>query len=249
MEGLEDNPILAVLDRLPISAVVTDLETGVIVWSNAVNVGMVGARDRSQIVGGNLLDFLGPEQMGVALRDIEAVARGESPPPVVYRLKRLDSGTADVRIASVPIVLGEKRLMLSLATDVTETETARRALSESEQRYRAIVETSPDGIAVVIDGDVAYANPTLLRALGVARLDEVSGESIHHFIAEADRAGVREALSAVLATGAPAPATRVTLVRRGGSTLEVTAQSALISWQGRPATQTLIRDIAAEGIE
>jgi len=55
-------------------------------------------------------------------------------------------------------------------------------LTESEERYRLLVEHSPDGIAIEVDKKIIFLNPAAVKMLGVA--DDVSfpGNSIFDFI-------------------------------------------------------------------
>lgn len=62
--------------------------------------------------------------------------------------------------------------------DITIKQTLRKALEESEQRYKSLIESSFDGITVVnYDGTVKYHSPSLLRILGY-RPESGVGKSI-----------------------------------------------------------------------
>ena len=52
------------------------------------------------------------------------------------------------------------------------------ALEESEARYRRLVELSPDGIAVHVDGRFVFVNPAGTRLLGARKAGELIGKSI-----------------------------------------------------------------------
>lgn len=231
-----------ILEHLPIAIVVADMNTGAILWANTRAMRLAGATRAQQIVAHNLLEYMDPAQHGIALRDLEAVARGESPEPVIYRLKRLSGGQADVQISSVPVRFRGERAMLSVVADVTETQRAVRALSESEERYRELVEMAPSGVVVVrANGDIVYANPALAGLLGVDEPAQLLDRSFYSFVDPGHRKEVRAARKLVLSTCEAHPAAPITLLRHDGSTLEATAQTACVRWEGDLATQTLIR--------
>lgn len=239
-----DDTWRALLERLPIAAVISDLTTGELLWVNGRNMQtLAGVSSPRDLIGHSLLEFIEPAQQAIALRDVEAVSRGESPAPVVYHLRRLDGGAADAQIMSVPLPYREAVAMLSLVADLSERERVCRDLAESEDRYRQLVETSPDGIVVIVDDAIVYANPAVIRAIGLDAPDQMVGRSVYDFIEPRFHKDVREGRRAILLSRVSVPASPVTLVRVDGSHVETTAQSTFVRWKGEPATQTLLHDL------
>lgn len=235
-----EKALLTILERLPLAVVITSTETGVIQWVNARNMHLAGATDPQQIVGRMLLDFLPPDQKGAALGDIEAIGRGESPPPVVYRLNRLDGGTSDVQIASVPMRFQGAPAVLSLVTDVSERERALRELEDSEERYRYLVETSPDGILVCTGETIVFVNATLVGAMRAERADDLVGRSILDFVDPGFRKSARERLRGVYLKKERQPPTEIDLLRVDGEPLRAIVDSAPIRWRGELAMESRI---------
>ncbi|HET6278823.1 MAG TPA: PAS domain S-box protein, partial [Candidatus Polarisedimenticolia bacterium] len=64
---------------------------------------------------------------------------------------------------------GEGELLLLMARDLSEEEELERRLKASEQRYRQLVEEVRDGIMILRQGRIVYANPALARILGIDR--------------------------------------------------------------------------------
>lgn len=234
------SPILAVLERLPLSAVICDITDGTVLWTNARNIQLAGASDPAKLVGLNILQFLESEQHGVALHDIELVSRGESPPPIVYRLRRLDGGRADVQIASVPIRFDNRACMLSLVTDVSEREQTLRELTYSEERYRLLVEALPQGIVVAVDDEIVYASPRLVTVLHARDSSDLVGKCWHDFVDKSRHRTSRQAVRRLVGSGEPIGPYQVTLCCLDGAKLDATAQTTLVRWHGDVATQTLI---------
>lgn len=238
------HPLLPLLEHLPTSVVISSTATGAILWTNAYNLKIIGTSDPNDIVGRNLLDFLPPEQHGIALRDIEAMARGESSPdPVVYRLRRLDGGTSHVQISSVPIRFEGAPAMLSLVFDVSEREKATQRLRESEERYRSLVDNSPDCVVVCQGETVAYVNPTAVRVFRASSAQEICGRSLFDFVKEDFRTTARERQAAMYRTGRPSPPMILGLIRLDGTCFPGEARSSVVAWDGERATQTVIRDV------
>lgn len=58
---------------------------------------------------------------------------------------------------------------------VTERKRATEALRESEERYRQLVETSPEAIAVHSEGKLVFLNPAALKLLGATSAEQLIG--------------------------------------------------------------------------
>lgn len=75
--------------------------------------------------------------------------------------------------------------------DVTERRRAETAAHASEKRYRSLIETAWEGIAMLDGvGTITYANARLLAMLGYTH-DEVRGHSLFDFLIEADQFSAR----------------------------------------------------------
>src|SRR2546423_7590975 len=81
-------------------------------------------------------------------------------------------------------VLGQdsERALVGIATDVTDRYESRQALADLAERYRVLVELSPDAIAVHQDGLAVYVNPAAVRYLGATSSAELVGRAITDFV-------------------------------------------------------------------
>ncbi len=75
---------------------------------------------------------------------------------------------------------GRVRRVILTCLDVTESRAidVDRALRESEERFRRIVEGAPDGIFIQMQRRFAYLNPALCRLLGIASPQELIGTPV-----------------------------------------------------------------------
>lgn len=235
--------ILKMLERLPVPVVIASPLTGRILWVNSQLLGLAKAGHPDQVVGSSILDFVKAQQQSRALADLAKVALGQSPPPVIYELSKLDGETAAAHVASMPMLYHAQPAMLSLVTDVSVEQRLIRDLAESEERYRELLDNTQSGIVVVVDQEVVYANRSLVRALGLGSLEELVGRSMYDFIAEEFRRPVREARHGVIMSGEPYPPSPVELVRVDGTRLRTSAATTRVRWNGELATQTLMHDL------
>jgi diguanylate cyclase (GGDEF)-like protein/PAS domain S-box-containing protein len=133
--------------------------------------------------------------------------------------------------------------VLSLVEDNTENVLARRAASESEQRFRSIFDYSPEPIlSLAIDGTITRANAAAAQAHGVSA-EGMIGASVLDFIVPADLTRSREALRR--ATHGRAGSIEVS-VFRGDDAYPIAASFVPIVLDGRVSgVHLLTRDISA----
>jgi PAS domain S-box-containing protein len=127
--------------------------------------------------------------------------------------------------------------------DITEQRRSEEALRASEARYRALVESSPDGIGIHQDGRVVFINPAGARLLGAQSPDELVGKPAMDLLHPDYREVVRERIQRSLATGQPAPPLMEKFIRLDGTVIDVEVTAVPIIWEGRPAMQVVFRDI------
>ncbi len=103
--------------------------------------------------------------------------------------RRKDESEFPVEISLSPVGFGESREVFATVVDITARKAAEQGLAESEQRFRAVLEASPNPIiAVDPDGRIIYANPKVEATFGYTR-DELTGRPVEVLIPE--RVGMR----------------------------------------------------------
>jgi protein-histidine pros-kinase len=157
---------------------------------------------------------------------------------------RKDGSEVPVEISLSPLRIGEQRLVIAAIRDVTERQRAAEALRESEERYRRIVELSPDATFISLDGTVVFANDAAGRLLGLASAADVVNRSAVEFLAAETRPSVEGRFAATLA-GESVAGVEEDWLRADGARVPVEVVAAPLSWQGREALQVILRDITA----
>ena len=83
---------------------------------------------------------------------------------------------------------GNARCILETNNDITQPKQTEKALRESEERFRAIVETTPECVKLIsADGTLLHMNRPGLEMVGARSADEVVGKSVYDLIAPEDR--------------------------------------------------------------
>ncbi|MFN4217970.1 MAG: PAS domain S-box protein [Candidatus Bipolaricaulia bacterium] len=128
--------------------------------------------------------------------------------------------------------------------DITEQRRSEEALRASEARYRALVESNPDGVVIHQDGRCVFINPTGARLLGAQKPEELLGKPVLECVHPDYRDIVRERIQRSLEEWQPAPPLEEKLIRLDGTVIEAEVTAVPILYEGRPAMQVVFRDIS-----
>jgi PAS domain S-box-containing protein len=133
------------------------------------------------------------------------------------RVRTRDGGYGEFAVRGVPVwnADGSFREWVGTLTDITAAKRAARALRESEERYRLIVETAAEGIWTIdADGITTFANTRIAQWLGYT-VEQMIGRPTLDFVFADDRGAARTAFEKRANT--PVTAGELRLERRDGS--------------------------------
>jgi len=121
---------------------------------------------------------------------LRRLARGERVNHLETVRRKKDGTTLDVSLTISPIrdIEGAVIGASDVARDITEEKRVERALQESEERFRAIVETTPECVKLLSEeGTLLHMNSPGLHMVGADSAEEVVGKSVYDLIAPEDR--------------------------------------------------------------
>ena len=220
-----------------------DLATGELTWNGSLER-VIGFRPAG--------DGNGPLAQGADLgrwviEPVVEVAAGGAPWHE-YSLERplLDAdGETHVLLVRAKTIgdVGQPVACVGVVADITDSLRTAQALQEHIDRYRLLVELSPDGIMVHQAGTIRWGNVSAMRMVGIDTLDEVIGDSLLNWV---NPDSVPEMLARIAAMrededySQPAEAR---IKRTDGTELVVETVSVRTKWEGEPAFQVIMRDL------
>lgn len=189
-------------------------------------------------------DLTHPDERGRE-KCFERALRKETPGwKVEKRYVRKDGVVIWVKITGTVLfdAMGAPYRAMAAIEDITESRNADQALRESEERYRSLVESLPEGIFVQQAGICVYVNRAGLDLLQAKNIDEVRGRKILDFIHPEFREKAEKRIQQIEEGGHVVPR-ELRILRLDGQELDVEADSIPIIYGGRRAVQILIKDI------
>jgi PAS domain S-box-containing protein len=160
---------------------------GIIEYTNKALDVMIGAEE-NYLAGKRYIDLVAPESIETVLKYAELRRQGK-PAPTVYELMgfRIDGTPIPLEMSVSQIEFKNGPVVIGYMKDLTERRNAAEALRESEERYRATV-NSMDVLLHVVDRDfriILYndALVNILKEMGIS--EELTGKNIFdvfHFI-------------------------------------------------------------------
>lgn len=135
--------------------------------------------------------------------------------------------------------------VLSVVGDVLGTHLARLALeearSQTEERWRQLVDRHPDPTLVVVRGVVTYANTAAAALLGASDPSDLVGRELDDFVSAEDVTGILSARDAQLQLQSPTPFEHA-VIRTDGDVR--TVESVSVPFPGvEGGVQTVLRDL------
>jgi len=126
-----------------------------------------------------------------------------------------------------------------------ERERGELALRESEQRYRRLVETAAEGVIVVQDDHLVYANSAAEKISGWTR-DELLSRPFLDFVHPDDRESVAARHNQRLKGEEVSSPNQHRIQYKDGTERWIEARAVLIEWNHLPASLTLLTDITEQ---
>jgi PAS domain S-box-containing protein len=146
---------------------------------------------RAVFFGLNLNAIVPEKDARLIIEQLGENSRGPRPRKISIETchQTTDGDRIPVEIHSRAITYRGRKVILNVARDISKRIEAEKALRESEERYRSVVENSHDGIMIIDESfHILYANDVLSQILGCPR-SEIEGSDFRKYLG-AESAGL-----------------------------------------------------------
>ncbi len=230
------------IDNSPVGIVI--LRDKKIAYANPTLAKMLGY-PVDELIGKPMLSFIHPDfqelakmRLGKLMQsaDVRVNAQEE-------KMVRNDGSAIETLILGQTVLYQNEKAIQGYIYDITEQNQMRKALEESETRYRQLVEFLPQAVVVHVDGKIKYANPAALELVGAESPADVLGTSLLDFVHPDDQPAISERVKILMTQKRPTPLTEVRIIRMDGNIIYGETSGHPITFQGQEAGLSIITDI------
>ena len=134
-------------------------------------------------------------------------------------------------------------LVLVLGIDITKRKRMEDDLRESEERYRQLVELSPDCIVVHMGNEIDYINNAGLMLIGAAGPGDLYGKQVMDFVHPDSKEMVEQRMRKIASGNTAVPFKEHKLIRLDKRVIDVEIAGVPLTIKGKPVVQLVARDI------
>jgi len=217
-------------------------ENEIIVDANDQFLKMFGYDDVKQVQGKNIIDnFVVEEQQKL----VKKYAKINSPSPLEIVARRKDGSIFNIETKSQNIILSGKTLRATVIYDITRRKQNELALKQSIDNYKSLVDYSPDGVIIHINGKIIFANPSALKIIGFAHHSEIVNKSAFDYILPEYHQQTIERIKQ-LKNGKEIGFTEVKIKTTSGEIITLETRPIPIKFNGLEAIQVVFHDISTQ---
>jgi len=134
---------------------------------------------------------------------------------------------------------------IGLISDITERKHLEEELQKSESHYRTLVESAIEGIVVIQDGAIKFANPVVAIGTGYSAA-ELQSMSLKELLCPGNEKATIESISKPVAPGTLLVVPQVKIGTKTGDVRLIESTITSIVWDDKPANLNLLRDITEQ---
>jgi two-component system cell cycle sensor histidine kinase/response regulator CckA len=221
---------------------ITTVKEGRIIDSNEANAKLSGFA-REELIGHTTKDlgiWRDPRNRDILTKELRQKGRVHN---LQMEAKTRDGEIQTILLSADPIVVNGEPCLLGISTDITRQIKEADAIRKSEARYRALVENSLQGVAIIQNGCMVFCNRAFSAISGYSISELLSFPNAISLVHPEDQALVFAQYQNLLA-GKPVPANyEHRIIRKDGAKRWVEIYASIMEYNGSPAVQVANMDV------
>ncbi|WP_171683943.1 PAS domain S-box protein [Paenibacillus planticolens] len=157
--------------------------------------------------------------------------------------KNGDSFCASMTVSPLKDSEGHIFAFVEVVKDISDRRMEVVKLKESEERYRTLVELSPEPIFVYSDSKIVYANQAAFKLVGARSDDRLLEKLTLEFIHPDERNEFESQIAHLLKENKPSDIFEKRILRMDNQLINVEIRAVPVEYFGKPSIQLLCRDI------
>jgi PAS domain S-box-containing protein len=234
----------AIVDETTDAIFVKDIQGRYLLFNRAA--AELTGRPVDEVLGKDDIFVFGPEHGRTVMENDQLVMQSNQPHIVEEELAAAGT-TRSYHCMKAPLrdpngnVVG----MIGISRDITERREMESALRASEERYRSIIEQSPDMIFVNRDDRISFINQAGVDLLGASSAEELLGRSPLQHVHTDDHALIQQRIARLRKGPGTVPIVEQRLIALNGRIIDVDVQAASYYSDGKLEIQVVCRDVTA----
>ena len=243
------NFLQTIINQLPVSLSVKNYEGQYILW-NKKSEELFGAAAKDVIGKSAYRSDLNKEQAEFVRETDLRVFESKKEQDIAQELiPSAKEGIKIMHTVKTPVFNddGTPNCLLVVSEDITTKTKMEKQIREASDKNTLLVENAREGVVMLEDGKIIYANHAFCEILGAQSLEDIKGKNLLDFSTENHRVFLKEKYEAVR-SGADSQAEPIEahFLRKDGTKLESKFVAMLAKYMGRRIVLGFARDITAE---
>lgn len=197
---------------------------------------------KDELLNKSIYDIADKDQVQKINAAVEQLLEGKQVDIEVVAISK-NGSRIDLEVDGSILELNGENVLLLLSRNITDRKSIERALKESEERYRKLIELLPDAVHIKQDGRMVYSNEAGARLLGVEKPEQLLGRLSTDFTHPDFQKISKERGDRIIAIGENVPLAESKALTIDGRAVDVEVASAAIDYNGKPSILSVLRDI------
>lgn len=223
------------------------IQDDILRFTNSKFLELTGYR-KEEIINSALLDHIPLDFRRMLLKRYNKALRDERSIKRNYEVDffKKDGSTFPAEV-SLSFIYYEKDPAVMIATrDITERKKAEMELKNSEKKYSTLVEKSNDGIVILQDDHLVFANNKFIEITGYTRTEAIDKPFASFLSMEYRRMIIGKFKRNLEKKRETTHKYEIELLSKTGKKIPAEINSSIIEHEGRPAYMAIIRDITEQ---